>query len=405
MREETRRFHCDVINLHEAIMFETLVYKENITSDSVKVFTFEDEYGMEMEPMRGYIASKEIKGKLYQYFIEEKYYDSMPLRMNDCVELFLKENTIRKSVIFRPMKPTPFRIKEEETFNSFREMADEFCNFKHSNPDAWTLLKLIGIVGVTGKTFIGISSPSEFGKSGIFNCIHGLTQKSIVYQPRSEAGVLIQINEDGNMIFDEACDCEKKVKRIIGKFTLKVADNSPTYVNGAIKVRYLKQIYNITKQSITFIYNLYSYYKKPDENFFDNMFSNNPAIHSRMLKLKLDGVLLESFNKDFDMKETAIINKMYYVKIAKYFLWIKQLRAKNRYVRKYSYQSKVIIKGRKKLIYDELSWIIDMYCKDEEEYKKFIELLDESILEYKEMIKGHVYSPHDQKVLEEEEVV
>ena len=115
--------------------------------------------------------------------------------------------------------------------------------------------------------------------------------------------------------------------------------------------------------------------------------------------------MMQSFNKDFDMKETAIINKMYYVKIAKYFLWIKQLRAKNRYVRKYSYQSKVIIKGRKKLIYDELSWIIDMYCKDEEEYKKFIELLDESILEYKEMIKGHVYSPHDQKVLEEEEVV
>ncbi len=403
MKESTRKWHVDVLTLHEAILFETLVHKENIVSDSVKVLTFEDKYGMEHnETMRGYLAIKEINGKMHKYFIEEKYYDLMPLRMNNCEEMFLKESTIRKSVVLRPMKPTPFRIKAEKTFESCRQMIDELCNFEHSNPDAWTIVKMIGVMAVVGKTFTGISSPSEFGKSGIFNCIHGLTQKSIVYQPRSEAGVLIQINEDGNMIFDEACDCDKKVKRIIGKFTLKVADNSPQYVNGAVKARYLKQIYNITIQSITFIYNLYSYYKKPDENFFDNMFSNNPAIHSRMLKIKLNGKLLESFSKDFNMKEVAEENKMYYIKIAKYFLWLKELRAKNQYKRKYIYPSNVIKAGRKKLIYDEISWIIDMYCKDETEYKKFIDLLDKSIVEYKDMVAGHVHNPHDQKVIEDE---
>ncbi len=400
MKESRRKWHLDVLTLHETIMFETLVHRENITSDSVKVFTFEDKYGMEMESMKGYLAFKEIKGKMHKYFIEDKYHDLMPLRMNSCEEMFLEDNSNRKSVVLRPMKPTPFRIKAEETFDSLRELADDLCNFEHSNPDAWTMMKLISIISVISKTFLGISTPSEFGKSSIFNCIHGLTQKSIVYQPRSEAGVLLQINEDGNMIFDESCDCEAKVKRIIGKFTLKVADNSPTYVNGAAKAKYLKQIYNITKQSITFIFNSYSYYKNPDDDFFDNMFSNNPAIHSRMLKLKFTGTLLEDFNKDFDMKAVAEENKMHYVRIAKYLLWLRDLRSRNKYVRKYKYQSTVITKGRKKLIYDELSWIIDMYCKDEEEYQKFIELLDKSIIDYRDMTKGYIYQ--QQKVLEEE---
>lgn len=401
MKLENQKYHLDVLSLHQAIMFETLVHQENIISDTVKVFTFEDKDSNEIEPLKGYLAVKEIKGTLHKYFIEEKYRKLMPLRMNNCEELYLKESTQRKAVVFRPLKPTPFRINPEQTFINCRTMVDELCSFEHTNPAAWTMMKLISIIAVISKTFLGISTPSEFGKSSIFNCIHGITQKSIVYQPRSEAGVLIQINEDGNMIFDEACDCDTKVKRIIGKFTLKVADNSPTYVNGAVKATYLKQIYDITKQSITFIYNLYNYYKNPDDDFFDKMFPNNPAIHSRMLKLKFDGTLTENFSKDFDMHETAEQNKMYYIKVVKYLLWLKQLRAKNAYERRYKYESQVIRSGRKKLIYDELSWIIDIYCESEREYQDFIMLLDKSIIEYKEMVTGHEFQPEFQQALEE----
>src|SRR3990167_4174327 len=294
--------------------------------------------------------------------------------------------TLKKSTLHRPLTPTPFRIKAEKTFETARQMIDEIAPFEHTNPDAWTLAKIIAIMGVAGKIFVGISSNSEFGKSGIFQVIHGLTQKSVVYQPRTEAGVLIQVNEDGNMVFDEIGDCLPPVKKLVGAFTLKVADNSPTYVNGAIKAKFLKQIYNITQQSVTFLFNVREYYKNPDEDFFDSMFGNNPAIHSRMLKLKFDGKLTEHFGKDFDMIKCADDNKMFYIRIAKHILWLKNLRVTNSYKRKYVYQSQFKPRGRRGLIYEEITWLLDMYCQDEDEYRKFIGVLDKAIEDYRIMV-------------------
>jgi len=366
-------------------MFKTLVHPSNITSESVKVFTFENENGEQLEALRGYLASKEINGKVQKYFIDENIYDSMPIRVNQFEEIYLKESPTKKSILHRPLTPTPFRIRAEKTFETTRRMIDEIAPFEHTNPDAWTLMKIIAIMGVAGKIFVGISSNSECGKSGIFQVIHGLTQKSVVYQPRTEAGVLIQINEDGNMVFDEIGDCLPPVKKLVGAFTLKVADNSPTYVNGAIKAKFLKQIYNITQQSVTFLFNVKEYYKNPDEDFFDSMFGNNPAIHSRMLKLKFDGKLLEHFGKDFDMIKCADDNKMFYIRIAKHILWLKNLRVTNSYKKRYSYQSANKPKGRKGLIYEEITWLLDMYCQSEEEYRKLIGVLDKAIEDYRIM--------------------
>ena len=386
MKESNQKWHNDTIEQYQSIMFETLVYPNNITSESIKLFTFENNLGEELEPLRGYLASKEIKGKICKYFIDEEILEEMPIRVTQFEEVYLKDSATKKSVLMRPLNPIPFRIRAEKTFESTRQFIDEIAPFEHSNPNGWTLAKMIAVMGICGKTFIGFSSPSEFGKSGCFQIFHGLTQKSVVYQPRTEAGMLIQINEDGNMVFDEICDCEAKVKKIVGAFTLKVADNSPTYVNGAIKAKYLKQIYNITQQSVTFLYNIKSYYKNPDEDFFDSMFGNNPAIHSRMLKLKLDGKLLEHFGRNFDIRKTAEDNKMYYVKIDKHLLYLKELRITNAYQRKFSWESGNKPKGRRGLIYEEITWLIDQYCLNIDEYKKFIGVLDKAISDYKEMV-------------------
>ena len=714
-------------------MFETLIHPHNIPVKKIKSWVFEDEEGNETEALRGYLAYKEVKDVVNTYFIEEQFFNSLPIRVNETEDLLLKESSTKKSIVLRPLAVSKFRVEPKQTFNTGKEFIEEFAPFKHTNPIGWNIIKMVGITGVTSKIFVGISSPSEFGKchgkgtkilmangsikkvedigigelimgddskprkvldttkgtgrlylinqwsgepyivndkhilclrhnclnnkeveisvedylnksnyfkhqalgfkklvifpskpinldpyilgvwlgdgtlkrpeitsadkevvselykfanknnlkilesgkdegkaktysfsgkvygknvlrktlkeygllkktkkipkdylinskkvrlevlaglldtdghlcrvhkgitstfeitqknkrlaeeitylarsvglraniylkkvdykgkkldfwrvfiggklhiiptrimrkqaekryrmrqslntafkveplgvgdyygfeidgngrylladftvthnSGLFNLIHGLTQKSVVYQPRTEAGVLIKINEDGNIVFDEACDCEKKVKKIIGNFTAKLADNSPTYYNGAIKAKFLKQNYNIINQSETFIYNLYSYYTKPEEDFFDNMFSNNPAIHSRMLKLKFDGNLLEQFNKDFDITQTAKDNQMYYMKINKYILWIKQLRATNSYKRRYNYDSGKV-KGRRKLIYDEITWMIDFCSETLEEYIIYVSALDKCIESYKEMVG-------EQKLIQEEDV-
>lgn len=40
----------------------------------------------------------------------------------------------------------------------------------------------------------------------------------------------------------------------------------------------------------------------------------------------------------------------------------------------------------KKLIYEEINWLIDMYSSDLTEYSKFIRILDSSINDYRQMV-------------------
>ncbi len=397
MREEIQRYHNDCLATHQSIMFETLLHRHNIISESVQALTFEDSEGSETDPLKGYLALKQVGHKKVKYFLEEEFFDELPIRVNDTEELYLKDSKTKKSVVLRAINPIPFRIKPEQTFTDVHNFIDELAPFEHSSPENWTLLKLCAVMGFVGKTFLGISSLSEFGKSGIFTLLHGITQKSIVFQPRSDAGILIQINENGNMVFDEVHECDTKTKKVMENFTLQVTANIPVYFNGAVRAKYLKQKYNVRDQSINYLYNIYSYYKNPEKEFFDNIFSNNKAIDSRILKLKFDGVLTEKFDKNFDIVETAEENKLYYMKVAKMLLWLKQLKQSNKYARRYDYQSDINLRERHRLIYKELTWLIDRYAENYEEYVVYVSVLDKCINDYKEMVG-------EQKLIKEEDV-
>ena len=48
MKESNQKFHNDTIEEYQSLMFETLVHPNNITSESVKLFTFENQNGEEI---------------------------------------------------------------------------------------------------------------------------------------------------------------------------------------------------------------------------------------------------------------------------------------------------------------------------------------------------------------------
>jgi len=245
------------------------------------------------------------------------------------------------------------------------------------------------MMGYIGKTFCGICSLSEFGKSSIYLILDALTKKCPVFQPRSVPGVLAQITNDGNMIFDEVHDAPSEVKSCMENFSLQVAGNSPIYINGAMKSTNTKPKYDVSQQSITFLYNVYSNYKDPEKQFWNYIWSNKKAMESRFLCLKFEGKLMEEFDKDFDVPSVAEENKMFYIKIAKQLLFLKQLKLKNAYSKRFANNYPLDLKGRHKIIYDELLWGIDIYCQNQEEYDKFVALLNASINGYQSMIGGY----------------
>jgi len=409
MRKEIQHWHSMVLATYQAIMFDSLIHPHNITTESAKTYEFEDEdEAPSRNPnhpkglFRGYMAMKDVDGKKTKYFLEESYYKDLPIRVEQHDEVFYKDNARVKSVVYLPTDITPFKIKPECCWTDNHDFIDTIAPFQHTQPDSWTLNKIIAVMTYVGKTFLCICSLSEYGKSSIYLIFDAVTKKCPVFQPRSVPGVLAQITGDGNMVFDEVHDAASEVKSCMENFSLQVAGNSPIYINGAMRSTNTKPKYDVSGQSITYLFNVYGNYRDPEKQFWDNIWANRKAMQSRFLQLKLDGKLLEEFDKDFDIPKVASDNKMYYVKIAKHLLYLKSLKLSNGYVRRYKNPVELELKGRHKIIYDEITWGIDLYSRTQDEYTKFVLLLNKAINDYKEMTGEKKYQENAFSVFQDE---
>ncbi len=381
MRKEAIKWHLEVISTYSMDMYETLIYDHNITTTTLKSVDFE---GME-QSIRGYFAIKPVNNIDKKYFIDETIRKSLPIRANGCQELTLKTGSKTSDIVLRPLSPIEFKITPKKMFK-FREFIDDFIPFRHTEPDQWTLMKLITIASYVTRTYIAVCSESEFGKSSSYDVMHLLTDKSPVFKPRSIPGVLHHINSVGVMVFDEVHDCEKKVKEIIEEISLYIAGGKTYYINGAMKAKGTKQKYDCMCQSITFLYNVLSYYKEPKNQFFDFIFANNDAMDTRFLKLKLKGRLTERFDKDFNIQIQAVRNKMLYINYAKMLEYLRNVFSGNEHKRRYKNNGLLRVKGRRRITFDAITLMIDMYAKSQTEYDKLLGELEETIIGYKEMV-------------------
>ena len=168
-------------------MHKSLLNRQHIITSTPAAYVFEDEDGTELaKPVRGHLAVKEIDDNPQKYFINEENLSKLPIRVNSYDEMYFKDSTKKRSVILYPRDVTPFKIVPERCFATEREFIDTLAPFRHSSPDTWTLMKIVAVMGMVGKTFLGICSQSEFGKSSIFEAIDALTKRCPVFQPRSE---------------------------------------------------------------------------------------------------------------------------------------------------------------------------------------------------------------------------
>jgi len=213
--------------------------------------------------------------------------------------------------------------------------------------------------------------------------------------------MLLQMNEDGNMVFDEIHKTTKETLDITEEVAQMVGDGSPNYINGAIKAKYLKQIYRTSDQSLTFLFNLYSYYQKPEEEFFENIWKNPVALGTKFLKVKLEGELTEKFDKLFDVMQVAEANRMTYMKFAKHLMWIKAVKKNNTYKRRFAAQG-LDLKGRHGILYDEICWGIDFFSRDQTQYSDRVALFNKSINDYREMLGRKQYDVQNPMVFNQE---
>lgn len=377
-KEDKQRWYHSTLSHHSSVLFKSLIYEYDLTSETLKEVEFEllgDNESVIIA--RGYFAKKDR----LKYFLDAKLLSQLPIRVKDKNQ----ELKYNEDVVVRPLNPSAFRITPEAKI-PVREMIDGFAPFSHQNPPEWLLLKFMSFSSIISQNFMCISTTSAFGKSSIFKLMDKLTDKCPVFKPRSIPGVLNQITGDGNMVMDEIQECTKDVKRIIEEFALVLGDGSPDYINGALKSANTKQRYDCHNQSVTFLYNLIDHYKNPEKDFFEVIFSNNKAINDRFLKFRFDGKLDERWQKDFNVPEIAEKNKLLYIDHAKTVAFLTNLKHENGYQRRFNRIVPDGLSNRHKMTHDNITWLIDLYCYGEDEYVDIVGFLNDSIRKYNEMV-------------------
>ena len=396
-------WHSDIVNMHNNMLYSELIHEHHLTSRTLKLVMFEEEKAM--GAARGYFAVKTLGDTDVKYFIPEPHRQHLPIKYKpaELKEVTYKTGSNSADVVKKPLsnaKPIVFRIKPEDNM-SVRDIVDEFT-WEHSCMPHWILNILIALAGFGGRTYMGICSESEFGKSSTYDNIHALTDKSLVFKPRSIPGMISAITETGNMVFDEVHDCDKPIKKLMEDFCLDAGGRRPFYQNGALKAKGLKQRYSLINQSVTFLYNVISQYDSPN-SFYENIWTNPVAMDKRFVRVKLKGVLKEDFTLEegIDLTEMAKANRDRYVQVTKKLFDIQDKMMNNKFVRRYSYAlNNIPVRGRKIHTYNAVTMMIDQWAENVGEYVSMVEVFNQAIRDYEYMLV-----PEEQKLKVSEEVV
>lgn len=382
------RWHLSVLSHHNNALYSSLLHEHHIScGNKMRVkFKGEDERGYEEElVLDGYYATK----NKVKYFLSAQIHDPekgksmLPIKVGqDNQRLVSKEN-----IVLYPKDPTPFRITPEVP-RDVRDFVDSFVPFNNTNKLKFTVAKIIALASYFGRTNVCLATNPSFGKTSLYDSIHYLTDKCPVFKPRSVPGIMNRITSTGIMCFDESHRSAKETRDAMEDFCLQVGGGKTKYLNGASKSANTRSEYPTANQSITFLFNRMKDYQKPEKDYFEYMFSNNRALDDRFLKILLEGNVKEDFTVDFDVPGTAESNKMYYIKFAKWMLGMQGVYLRRSYERKYREELPTDLSERKLAVYNEITYLLDMYCKDESEYMTLTTVLKKGIQDYKDMVKN-----------------
>lgn len=395
MNDDVKRWHSAALSAFNSYLYDKLIYEHHISSESLKEVILLPLNSTDKEDgtiHRGFFA---VKDKI-KYLIGPKNYTQLPLKV-----VAYDKWKYRDDVVFVPTQAKGFNIIPKHSME-FRELVDGFAPFQHTHPDTFIVMKVAAIMADIGRTYMCMVTEPNGGKSSIFKLLHSINNRTPVYQPRSIPGCMNRITGNGNVVWDDIINVPADPRKAMEDMSMQIADGSSVYHNGAMKSHQTKSKYDTPLQSLTFLYNNVQNYQNPEKKYFDNLFENNGAMDDRYLKLFFDGKMTQSFHRDFDITGTAEANQQYYIDMAKELLYLQQEKQSGGYKKSWEHKSVLGLKSRKKLTYDEICWGLDMYSQSQEEYDKFVGILDSAIISYREMLNNAGLTDEYKNQIEEE---
>ena len=281
-------FHNDSLQLFNDTTFIGILTKDDVVSRKKAISVDKEKY-------YGYFLEK----NKVMYFLEDTpdedttVLEQLPIRVTQKFE-----TDYNKAVFFMIEKYQSVKIPVELKL-TFREMIDSIADYAHTNPLHWTLYKIIKMVGKLDRVNCRVVTELGFGKDSIINNISDLVGGVANIYGATYAKLEYSLKDD-DLVFNEMGGLKGDDKANMQIFLLATGAYANKYLKRSRATDDTQEEYDISKTSLTIIYNPPKYYITKGQEYFDQMFT--PAVMSRFIPFFLTGKLDEEFDSEFDVQ-------------------------------------------------------------------------------------------------------
>lgn len=371
LAEWKRQFYKDLLTSQHLIPGEIKINKLDFASGGSQEHANFWGYMFEKDGKKYLLESKDTTGK------QVDLSDLMPFLATDL------EKVASKGVVYWLIhKPISAKFRPQKCMQ-LRELVDILSSFAHSNPIHQKFLVFIALTSMMDKANFRISTPPGFGKDSIVDTMGALFGNAATVENPTLAK-LEYMTAFKWLVVNEINDIGKAEWRIVEQFLLATgAHKSEVTKHSRAMAGGVKEILNLKNFSLSLLYNDIDCYPEM-KDYMD--FITKKAVLDRFPAFRLYGSLTEDFNihRTVDIEKLVKDNFTTYKEMLYTFSYYKANLLRE--LKQFKVETLMDMPQRWKINIGRLLKIIDLYCKDQDEFNYWIEVINDSLKDYKEMI-------------------
>jgi len=382
----THLLHYDLLAEFKRQFFKDLLTVEHVKGTQIKIdkISFPDGGIDEQANFWGYEFNK--NGVKYLLSSKTKAEDgtAKELVLSEILPIFARapqKVAYRGVVYYQIKKPVSAKIRPVKHYD-FRKLLDLLSSIPHSNPTHQKLAWFIEIAQNIDRANVRISSPPGFGKDSTVAIMGDLVGNCATVENPTIAK-LEYMHSYKHLALNEVVGIKNQAWRDIELYLLSVGAFKSTITKRSRATETTKEEMNVSKLCLSLFYNDIDTYT--NEPYFDDIAKG--AVCDRFVPLRLYGGFTEQFKSisSSDITKTVETNMEYYKQIVGTLAYY----ASSYMTEYHGYNQMGLMKVPQRWLFSlsTVLRIIDVYCESQEEFDKWIAVINQSIEDYMEMLR------------------
>jgi len=381
-------FHYDIIKEFNTKYYENIITISNVVGEEIAI------KDKNTDEQRFFYVAKKDK---ISYLMDSDYLTKLPIKI-----LSTNKIAFRNKAYVYIDSAVSVNIKPEKGYD-YRTMINTFLPYEpeHLEPELFTIHKIIVDAAYSSRINIRLISFPGWLKDSPLAVLEQLRGDVITVNKPSYAKMKKVLNGKSKILgLNEIQDLETKDYRALAKYYEDTGDFKPKWVNDTKATGDTGDDADLSDHSSMTFYN---FPEKDDEPIFDTIFK--PKIRSRIMPILLSGGShdITACQHKFGLVDPYITDEEYaailtFLRTHKYheIYWYQELQNKKIYQNQYHFKN---IRWERN--YQTIMQRINLYARDEDEFKRMETRLYGAIIAYGDFVKTYTQHKDMKRAVEE----